>query len=639
MHPPVWTGRWTNAVSFGKLLKLCNLSLTSFRIIHPILRSVVRPEPNIPIESLFSQTMLLEILDCSGTPLFVKNRQHQLVLVNKALEELVGIDRNKMVGKTDFELYSPEEAIGFVESDDQVFESRKSVEYEEIITDSNNVSKTLRTHKNVIETSSGELLLVGTVHDITELRGTQTKLEDAVNNLSKIAHTDSLTGLPNRLQFELELERLISSNEVQQNEFSVAFIDLNGFKVINDTAGHHVGDEILRVCAKRLCNQLRESSMVARVGGDEFLLLLPDTDVETATRVVDRITASFVPPINFDGSSWHVSCSIGLAFYPSNGRTSSELIRNADFAMYEAKKHKRSNGTIPSSTVEFFCPQIGDAMEHRREIERAINFSEYSRDIEQYYQPIVSYDETGYQIKGFESLARWNLNGKNISPEEFIPILDNSGGIVPFGYKIIESACDFLARLDADQYVSVNLTHKQILDKDFCDIVTSTVRAAGINPNRLALELTEKDANIDKPIVLSVFKKLKRLGVRLMIDDFGSGYSNLGRIGELPIDVVKIDKSIIGDSRLLKSVLRFVHELGHVTIVEGVETEEVAKTALAFGADMLQGFYFGRPQPAAFDWKTGFMQDQLSPAIVLGQVCASDTIANGADAQQPIVHQ
>ena len=597
----------------------------------------MRSNTNITIGNCFDQATLLEILDSSGTPLFVKNRKHRLILVNKALEELVGIDRAEMVGKTDFDLYSVEEATGFIESDEQVFESRQSVDYEEVITDASNVSKNLRTHKNIIETSSGELLLVGTIHDITELRGAQTKLEDAVNHLSAIAHTDALTGLPNRLQFELKLEDLISNNELRQKTFSVAFIDLNGFKVINDTAGHHVGDEILRVCSKRLCNQLRQDSMVARVGGDEFLLLLPDTDVATATRVVDRITNSFQPPINLNGSSWHVSCSIGLAFYPNDGKSGSELIRNADFAMYEAKKHKRNDG-VTSSSVEFFCPQIGNAMERRRKIERALNFNEYVNDIEQFYQPIVSYDETGYQIRGFESLARWNLNGKVISPEEFIPILENSGGIIPFGIKIIESACEFLVGLEEDQYVSVNLTPKQILDKDFCDTVSSIISATCINPNRLAFELTEQDANIDNVIASSVFQKLKRLGVRTMIDDFGSGYSNLGRIGELPIDIVKIDKSIISESRLMKSVLNFVHELGLSTIVEGIESELVAKNALTHGANMLQGFYFGRPQSADFDWGAGFMKDQPAKSVLVTQPVrdsnANESLTINADAAQ-----
>jgi len=203
---------------------------------------------------------------------------------------------------------------------------------------------------------------------------------------------------------------------------------------------------------------------------------------------------------------------------------------------------------------------------------------------------------------------------------EFIPILNHNGGIVPFGYKVIESACDFLAGLEDDQYVSVNLTYKQILDKNFCGDVESIIRRAGINPVRLAFELTEQDANIEKAIATSVFEKLKRMGVRTMMDDFGCGYSNLSRVCDLPSDTVKIDKSLIGNSRLLKSVLSLLRELGFFTIVEGIETEEAATSALLFGADMLQGFYFGRPQPADYDWKNRFMKPQFPTTISGGLV-------------------
>lgn len=559
----------------------------------------------------FDKELLLEIFDTAGTPLLVKNQQHQVVLLNKALAELVGLDRNDMLGKTDFDLYSPDEASTFVQSDEHVFRTRTPIQYDEVITDSNDNSKALRTTKNVIETSTGELLLVGTVHDITELNAAQTQLEDAVNHLSLIAHTDALTGLSNRLKFESDLAELISDATEQQDKFSVVFIDLNGFKVINDTSGHLTGDEILKASSRRLRNQLRGDSKIARVGGDEFLILLPKTNVEAATQVVERIVDSFKEPISYGGSSWNVSCSIGVAFYPQDGATASELIRNSDFAMYEAKRHKRTEGTVPCSSVRFFCSEFGDELDRRRQIEWALNFSESGSEIEQYYQPIVARDGTDFKIRGFESLARWNLNGESISPEEFIPILDNNGGIVPFGYKIIKSACEFLKGLEESQYVSVNLTYKQILDKDFCKNVEAIIRTAGIIPTRLAFELTEQDANIEKAVVTSVFDKLKRMGVRTMIDDFGSGYSNLGRICDLPNDIVKIDKSLVGNLRLLKSVLSLLRELGFFTIVEGIETKDAAMNALAFGADMLQGFYFGRPQPVDYDWKNCFMKTQL----------------------------
>jgi len=561
-------------------------------------------------------TLLLEILNNSGAPLFVKDRQGCFVLMNNSFCQLIGKDRNELLGKTDFDLFPPEQVAGFYEIDERVFAQRKSIEIEEVITDSNGNTKTLRTTKGVIETATGELLLVGTVHDISELRATQNQLESAVNHLSMIAHTDALTGLSNRVQLELELEDLIRETNEGEEGFAVLFIDLNGFKVINDTAGHLVGDEILVSCSKRLQNQIREGAKIARVGGDEFLLLLPNADVDKAQRIVTRIVDSFRQPITIDSASWHVACSIGVSLYPQHGDTSSALIRNADFAMYEAKKRKRNDGMVPCSTVEFFRVRIGDAMDRSRKIERALNFSKHDNRIEQHYQPIVAYKETGYQICGFESLARWELDGKWISPEEFIPILDKSGGIIPFGYKAIESACDFIASLEEDQYVSVNLTYKQILDNGFCETVISAIKNSGINPARLALELTEHNANIEKAVAKSVFEKLRRMGVRTMIDDFGCGYSNLGRIGDLPIDVVKIDKSLTHDTRLLKSVLSLARDLGFSTIVEGIETEELAKNSLASGADMLQGYYFGHPQPASFDWKLRFQQHLFPPVNI-----------------------
>ena len=564
---------------------------------------------------LVDQKFLFEILDHSGTPLFVKNRQHQLVLINNALCELVGLDRSAMIGRDDYDLYSEKEAAGFFEADELVFESREPFEYEEIITDSNNVTKSLRTTKNVFETSTGELLLVGTVHDITELRATQNQLEDAVSHLSMIALTDSLTGLSNRTQFENDLEDLITGPDSEDVTFSVVFIDLNGFKVINDTAGHLVGDEVLKICSQRLRNQLRRESKIARVGGDEFVLLLPNTDALNANVIVNRIMDTFRAPIRINRTDWNIACSVGVALYPQDGVTSADLIRNADFAMYEAKKRKHNDGGgVPCSTVEFFRPQIGNAIERRREIECALNFSLSGNQIEQYYQPIVSCDANGYQIRGFESLARWQLAGKPIPPDEFIPILNSGGGIVPFGYQIIESACQFLSKLDDHQYVSVNLTYKQILDGDFCEIVAAIIHNAGIRPSRLALELTEQDANTEKLLATSVFEKLRRMGVQIMIDDFGCGYSNLGRLGDLPIDVVKIDKSLIHDNRLLKSVLSLVRELGLDTVVEGIETQQLASNALSFGADILRGYYFGRPQPADYDWGARFLQTQGSQA-------------------------
>ena len=546
----------------------------------------------------------MELINRCGTPLFVKNRDHQLLLVNDALCELVGFTPAEMIGKSDSDLYSKEEAEKFYAGDEEVFRSKVESECEEVITDTANVSRNIRTIKNVYQTETGELLLVGTLHDITELRKAQDHLEDAINHLSVVATTDSLTGLSNRAELESSIEFSIRQADESAGCFSVVFIDLNGFKVINDTAGHVVGDEILRICAQRLKNSFRSGTSIARVGGDEFVALLPGVDQAGAALAIERVLRSFDDSIHIEKSTWHVGCSVGVAIYPGDGANVSELIRNADFAMYEAKKTKQNCGTR-SSSVEFFKTRIGNSMARKQHIECALNFRENRSEIEQYYQPIVSRRHSqSFRIVGFESLARWQLDGQFVSPEEFIPILEKIGDIIPFGYQIIESACQHVSeKCNEEQFISVNLSYRQIVEQGFCDRVESTIRNANINPQQIALELTEHDANLDSQIAFSVLSRLSKIGVKTMLDDFGSGYSNLSRLSELPIDTVKLDKSLLwGDKLLFNSVLQMIQNLGFTTIIEGVETATQVKNIEHFGADMMQGYFFGRPEPDDYEW-------------------------------------
>ena len=557
------------------------------------------------IPARIDQALLLELINKCGTPLFVKNRNREFLLVNDALCELVGFSPAEMIGKTDFDLYPLEEAEEFCAGDEQVFNSKTEVSYEELLTDASNVARNIHTIKNTYLTEDGELLLVGTLHDITELRKTQSKLEDAVNHLSVIATTDSLTGLSNRSQLESSIDYQLKIAEQTGGEFSIVFIDLNGFKVINDTAGHLVGDEILRVCGRRLQNIFRSGTSLARVGGDEFLALLPKIGKAGAMTAIDRIFKIFSDPIKIKETSWQVGCSIGVAVYPGDGQTVSELIRNADFAMYEAKKGNQNCDQGNNSSAEFFKAGIGKSMARKRRIECALNFRENCSKIRQNYQPIVSnLHRDSYEIVGFESLARWDLDGKSVSPEEFIPILEKGGAIVPFGYQIVESACDFVSqKCDSGQFVSVNLSYRQIVEQGFCDRVESTIRNAGINPQQIALELTEQDANLDSKVAFSVLSRLSKIGIKTFLDDFGSGYSNLSRLSELPIDVVKLDKSLLwGDQLLFNSVLQMIQNLGFTTIIEGVETIAQVKSIEQFGADMLQGYIFGKPEADDYDW-------------------------------------
>ena len=555
-------------------------------------------------EALIDRGLLIELLNKCGTPLFVKNRQHQMLLVNDSLCELVGLSQSEMIGKTDFDLYSEDEAEEFFASDEQVFQSKVELEYEEVITDTNENSRNIRTIKNVYTTENGDEFLVGTLHDITELRQAQTQLEAAVNDLSVIATTDSLTGLCNRAELEYQMESLIEEANISGEGFGLIFLDLNGFKIINDTAGHMVGDGILRLCSEKLVNMFSQEALIARVGGDEFIVVLPRVNEIEAQLAVERLFQALDKSIVVDESAWRVGCSVGVALFPKDGQTVSDLIRNADFAMYEAKKRKHNRAGSNKSTAEFFQSQIGYALARKRRIECALNFRENFSQIQQYYQPIVSQVDGKYRITGFESLARWELDGVSVSPEEFIPILEKGGLIIPFGYQVVESACRYMAeRCDEGQFISVNLTYQQILQEGFCDQVHSIIQNAGINPRQISLELTENDANLDCRIAEVVLAQLSRIGVKTMLDDFGSGFSNLSRLSELPIQVVKIDKSLLwGDRLLFKSVLQMIQNLGFTTIVEGVESAEQLLSVEQFGADMLQGYFFGKPQPEDYDW-------------------------------------
>ena len=556
-------------------------------------------------QEVIDRALLMELIHTCGTPIFVKNRDHTIVFVNQAMTDFVGLRADQMVGKNDYELYSKEEAEEFVAGDEAVFQSRNKIEYDEVITTPNGESRTIRTIKNIFVTKNNVELLVGTLIDLTELRNAQNRLEDANEHLSVIATTDALTGLSNRSQFESAVEAQIIKSRENKTPFSLIFMDLNGFKVINDTAGHLVGDEILRVCGRRLKNCFRKNTCVARVGGDEFLALLQDTNESDAVEVIDRLFDSFSDPIRIDKSSWQIGYSVGVAVFPKDGTGVSELIRNADFAMYEAKKQKNSFDSKNNSSAEFFRARIGKSMARKRQVECALNFRENFSAIQQHYQPIISQGpDQEYRIAGFESLARWKLDGQFVSPEEFIPILEKGGGIIPFGFQIIESACQYISKkCTQDQFVSVNLTYQQIADPGFCERIESTIKRSGINPRQIALELTEQAANVDSQIAQTILARLAAMGVRTMIDDFGSGYSNLSRLSELPIDIVKIDKSLLwGDTLLFNSVFQMVKNLGFTTVIEGVETSDHVDKIEMIGADMMQGYFFGRPQPQDHDW-------------------------------------
>ena len=422
---------------------------------------------------------------------------------------------------------------------------------------------------------------------------------------------DPLTHLPNRLYFIDRLESAIDAAPQQDAPFAVLFIDLDQFKMVNDSLGHAAGDELLIDVARRLRSSIRGNSRVggpaqsiaARVGGDEFAILLGHVQHESdAAIVAARILERLSEPFQFEDRSMFVSASIGIAL-GFTGDTAEELLRNADTAMYRAK----TNG---KARFEFFNEGMREMVVTRFEVENGLREAIEKQQLVVYYQPIVSHNE--HKICGFEALVRWNHPKRGlILPGEFIPIAEESDIVVLLGRWVLRESCRRMAewqRRFAHLHpltVSVNVSARQLNDSRLIQDVKSALVDSGLNPESLALEMTESSIMGNAQQTLATLNRLKSMNVRLELDDFGTGYSSLSYLQRLPFDTLKIDRSFIremtagnGSRDIVKAILQMARSLRLEVIAEGVETEQQLYTLRDLGCDYFQGYLFSRPVDA-----------------------------------------
>jgi diguanylate cyclase (GGDEF)-like protein len=423
---------------------------------------------------------------------------------------------------------------------------------------------------------------------------------------------DPLTNLPNRLYFIDRLESAIETARQQDTLFAVLFVDLDQFKLVNDSLGHGAGDELLIDVAGRLRASVRSSSrrggsaesVVARLGGDEFAIFLGhlqhETEVSTiATRILERLAE----PFQFEGRSMLVSASIGIALC-STGKTPEELLHNADTAMYQAK-------TSGKARFEFFNEGLRELVTTRFETETGLRKAIDAHQLVLHYQPIISLADN--RICGFEALVRWNHPERGfIPPGEFIPVAEGSDLIVLLGRWVLIEACRQLAewqkRLPSIPLlsISVNVSARQLTDSRLVEDVRFALAESGLNPESLALEVTESSIMGNADLTLATLNRLKAMNVRLEIDDFGTGYSSLSYLQRLPFDSLKIDRSFVRDLSdgnasldIVRAILELAHSLRLKVIAEGVETEEQQSSLDQLGCDFIQGFLFSKPIDAA----------------------------------------
>jgi len=447
-----------------------------------------------------------------------------------------------------------------------------------------------------VKSPDGEVLrMAGSHTDITERKESELRLRhDSLH--------DSLTKLPNRALLWDHLSLAISQTQRRTNyHFAILFIDLDRFKIVNDSLGHSIGDKLLVLVARRLQALLRSVDILARLGGDEFVILLDDiTGLPDAVNVAERVLLELQKPFQVDGHEAATGASIGIALGGGNYETPEQVLRDADTAMYRAKAHGRG-------CYEVFDPEMHHQVSSLLRLETDLRHAVERKEFVIYYQPIVALD-TG-KLTGFEALVRWEHPQRGIvCPAEFIKLAEETGLILPLGKWVLEEACrqikEWKTRWPAirDVYVAVNLSSRQLSQPDFAADVERILRETDLNAESLKLEITESMLMDSEEAVIVALTQLRALGVRLLIDDFGTGYSSLNYLHRFPIDHLKIDRSFISrmsgpdaNIEIVRTIINLAGNLQLKVIAEGVETYEQMDKLREIHVEEAQGFYFSKP--------------------------------------------
>ncbi|MFV9687766.1 bifunctional diguanylate cyclase/phosphodiesterase [uncultured Pantoea sp.] len=428
-----------------------------------------------------------------------------------------------------------------------------------------------------------------------------TRLRQANKELRQLALHDNLTALPNRVMLEQQLDQAIKKAMLNGHRIAVIYMDLDGFKAVNDTWGHHVGDRLLMAVAERLRSQLSETMLLARLGGDEFVLMVKGCDISVACQLAQRLVNVIGAPFEFDRYVLHVSLSAGIAIFPLHGRNRQELMFNADAAMYHTK-HSGRNGWC------LFELAMSAATQHQLELTNDLWEALDRQQMRLFYQP--KFRSGGTRLMGFEALLRWQHPQRGLlTPEMFLPRAEKTGQIVALGNWVIEEACRQLSiwhnQGHSEWTVSVNLSALQFHQRDLLFILTQTLTRYQLPGCALMLEVTEAIAMRDPAFSQQRIRELQQAGVSIAIDNFGIGYANLLHLKDLDASELKIDRSFINclrpgseDATVVSAMLTLAQSLNLRMVAEGVETEEQQHLLTSLGFDALQGYLLGKPTPA-----------------------------------------
>jgi len=516
----------------------------------------------------------------------------QYLLANRSAETILNRRREDVTGLTSADIFNPKEAKLIIARDEAAIRKRGLLTEEHPISTKDGLRLFLTRRMTVLDEHGEPQYLIKTHEDVTDRRQTESRM-------AHMAYHDGLTDLPNRAAFLQALAQMIEACSGSDEEFAVLSVDLDGLKEINDVFGHAIGDKLLIEVARRIQASSR-GGVVARLSGDEFGLLIdgkqPEAGLSLARQLAEAMSTEFL----IDGKSVRTGLTTGISIFPQNGADAASLLANAGAALFRAKAKSRGS-------ISVYEPDMDQQIRDRRVLHQDLSLAIKNGELSLYYQPQAMSGQTvaSSEVIGFEALARWRHPVRGyVPPSAFIPLAEESGLIVEMGEWILREACREAASWPLPLQIAVNLSPVQFMHGDVVGLVHSILLETGLSPGRLELEITEGVLIEDFDRGLALLRRLKALGVRVSMDDFGSGYSSLSYLQAFPFDKIKIDRAFVmnlGRNPQSASIVRAVIDLGHglgmSIVAEGIETQEQLGFLASEGCDAVQGFFIGKPLP------------------------------------------
>ncbi|AZC34627.1 phosphodiesterase DibA [Pseudomonas chlororaphis] len=541
------------------------------------------------------------VFDCTREGVLVSDRRGQIVHVNRAFIEITGYQREEVLGRQPSMFKSGHHTADFYQA---MFDSLNTTgEWSGEIWNRRKCGEIYPQWQTIraIRDDDGQLShYVAVFSDISAIK-------DSEHELAHLAHHDPLTDLPNRLLFTDRAEQALASAQIHKRGCALLMVDLDHFKMINDSLGHNVGDRLLKAVAQRLQGMFGPGITLARLGGDEFAVLVescgqPGQAAVLAQRIIDGVKQPFL----MDENQLFINASIGISLFPSDALSAEQLLRNADTALFKAKSAGRDSYALYTEELTAHAQQrVEIAFELRRALEQ--------QELRVFYQPV--HDLASSRLVGVEALVRWEHPQRGlVSPGEFIPIAERTGLIAEIDAWVMQQACRQMCQWQAAgmelSFVAVNVSSRLFARRELYQQVAQVLHDTGLDPAYLELEVTESAVMEDPEVALEQMHRLRELGLRLAIDDFGTGYSSLLRLKRLPVQKLKIDQGFVAglpwdedDAAISRVIIALAQSMGMQVHAEGIEQVEQARFLLDQGCDLGQGYWFGRPVPAAqLEW-------------------------------------